>query len=546
MSATHPGADSQRLQFLRTVEGALRSGNLALAWRTSDEAVARGFQDAVFLTNAAYHKLHIGQVSQAIDLAQRALAWVPRDIGALNVLGLAFAKQGRHDDAIEGYKAAIRIQPDNTALHFNLACSLEEQRRNDEAKAAFERVIALQPAHAEALAHLASLTAQRGAMDVAREYAERALKLDPAQPIAHLAVGVAEVEARKYDEAYRRLVPLLRGSDLSVMGHALANGLIGDALDGLGKAEEAFPAYTRSAALQHDIYKQNAIGQEAGWERVARFATYFESVPDHTWMQRGKKDKASLVRSHVFLVGFPRSGTTLAENVLGSNARIETLEELGCMTDAVDEFVRPPDGLDRLASASDETLDRFREAYWRRVAETGLDLTRPVLIDKMPLYSIALCAIAKLFPDAKILFALRDPRDVVLSCFRRRIGMYELSTLDGAARYYDGVMNLAEVYRRKIDLPIYDLRYETVVSDFENEIQRVCDFIGVEWDEGMRDFTRRAAVRPINTPSASQVARGLYSGADQWRAYEKGLAPVLPILDRWIKRYGYEADESAS
>ena len=119
--------------------------------------------------------------------------------------------------------------------------------------------------------------------------------------------------------------------------------------------------------------------------------------------------------------------------------------------------------------------------------------------------------------------------------------MYEMTTLEGAARYYDGVMTLSDVYREKLALPVFDLRYESVVADFEGELRRVCAFIGVEWDERMRNFTARAEKRPINTPSATQVSRGLYSqGVAQWRKYEKHMGPAMPLLEPWVKRFGYD------
>jgi len=530
----------ERSRYVRAVEDALRAGNVMQAWRTADEAVGKGFDDPILLSHAAYFHLDRGDAARARGLAEKARERAPRDVGALNVLGLSLAKLGDPEAAVKAFDAAIRVMPANATLYFNKGCVLEEMKKTVAARAAMERAIALAPAHSEALAHMASLTTQRGAMDKAREYAQRALARDPQQPVALLAVTVADVEDRQFETARQRLTAILRHPGLSPIGFALAHGLMGDALDGLGKPEEAFAAYTTSSSIFHALYRDKAVSKETGWERVARFAAYFRDVPRGTWRRPGAKDRFSPVGTHVFLVSFPRSGTTLLENVLGSNPDIETMEEIECLNETMETFIRPMGGIERLAAASEDELDEFRKAYWRRVKDTGLDLNLPVFIDKMPLYSVLLCAIAKLFPDARVLFALRDPRDVVLSCFRRRLALYELTSLDGAARYYDGVMTLVDVYRGVLDLPIYDLRYETVVSDFDAELKRVCAFLGIAYSDAMRDFTRRAEKRPINTPSAAQVARGLYThGIEQWRAYENGLKPVLPLLEPWARRYGY-------
>ena len=145
-----------------------------------------------------------------------------------------------------------------------------------------------------------------------------------------------------------------------------------------------------------------------------------------------------------------------------------------------------------------------------------------------------------------VLFAQRDPRDVVLSCFRRQFGMnpatYQLLTLEGAARYYDAVMRLAQTYRGLLPLPVHVVRYEGLVADLKAEVEAVCAFIGVDWHDAMWDFAERSRGRLIRTPSAKQVRRGLYSeGIDQWRPYADQLAPVLPLLTPWIEKFGYAA-----
>jgi hypothetical protein len=165
----------------------------------------------------------------------------------------------------------------------------------------------------------------------------------------------------------------------------------------------------------------------------------------------------------------------------------------------------------------------------------------------MPLYSVFLCLVAKLFPHAKVLFALRDPRDVVLSCFRRRFvmtqQMYELTTLESAASYYDGVMRLADMYREKLGLEICDLRHEDMIADLQGETRRLCDFLGLTWSAAMEGFARTASTRSVNTPSGPQLARGLSTqGVGQWRRYRDALAPVLPKLEPWATRFGYSAD----
>jgi hypothetical protein len=167
------------------------------------------------------------------------------------------------------------------------------------------------------------------------------------------------------------------------------------------------------------------------------------------------------------------------------------------------------------------------------IRKFGVEPRGRVFIDKMPLASVQLPLIAKLFPNARILFARRDPRDVILSCFRRRFGMnpsmYQLLTLEGAAAYYDAIMRLAELYRELLPLPQHLIRYESLVEDFETTARLTCAFVGLEWDAAMLDFAAKARTRGISTPSAAQVARGLNrEGQGVWRRYREQMAPVLP------------------
>jgi hypothetical protein len=118
--------------------------------------------------------------------------------------------------------------------------------------------------------------------------------------------------------------------------------------------------------------------------------------------------------------------------------------------------------------------------------------------------------------------------------------MYELLTIEGAAAYYDAVMRLAEIYRTLLPLPQHEVRYESLVEDFEATARGVCDFLGLQWDDAMSDFAAKARARGISTPSAAQVARGLNrEGQGVWRRYQEQMAPVLPILAPWVERFGY-------
>ena len=207
------------------------------------------------------------------------------------------------------------------------------------------------------------------------------------------------------------------------------------------------------------------------------------------------------------------------------------------------EFLGNSDGLDRLSRSDTTALLVFRERYWRKLRELGVEFDGKVLVDKQPYNTVKLPLIVKLFPEAKILFVTRDPRDVIFSCFRRRFRMnpsnYELLTLEGAARLYDSVMKLADIFRTKLPMTVLELQHEDMVADFRNCVDAVFRFAGLNARDATWNPAERTRTRAIGTPSAAQIARGLSrEGIGSWRRYANHIGSVLPILQPWIERFG--------
>ncbi|HZZ87221.1 MAG TPA: sulfotransferase, partial [Caulobacteraceae bacterium] len=257
------------------------------------------------------------------------------------------------------------------------------------------------------------------------------------------------------------------------------------------------------------------------------------------------------VRGHAFLVGFPRSGTTLLEQALAGHPDLVALEEAPTLAEAYDAMLATPDGLARLAQLPPAEADHWRGVYWRVVAERGADVAGKVFLDKAPAGTLYLPLIARLFPQAQLLFAVRDPRDVVLSCFRSSFQMnaltYAFTDLAETAACYAAAMDLAGVYRETLPIQPLEIRYERLVDDFEGELKRIAAFLGLAFQPAMLDVAATAKRRTVRTPSAPQVRAGLNRrGVGRWRSYEQELAPVMPLLAPWIERLGYGEASSSS
>ncbi|MBV9570909.1 MAG: sulfotransferase [Alphaproteobacteria bacterium] len=543
-----PNVPLDLARYVQAAQTALRQGDLQRACDVAQQAIAIGIEEPQLLTLSAYRNLEQNDYESALRLAARACELAPRNIDALNAAGTALHQLGRSDEAVPYLEKALALAPDDVDLLVTTSGVFEQLRQTQRACSLLERAFERDPRRADAAARLAFISANRGEMDKARKFGAMALSLDRTQAFASFAIAAADIDEGKYQDAHDRLRAVMAIPKIGRIIEAIGERMLGDALDGLGRYSEAFAAYSKGGEELRVLYAPPAGTEvETALDRSRRIAAYVSGAPAESWMS--KKGNSS-VRSHVFLLGFPRSGTTLLTHVLNAHPDVTALDEPQTLTES-GELVASDAGLEKLAALADPELAPYREAYWRRAAAAGFAGDTGVLVEKMPLYSEILCLIAKLFPDAKILVALRDPRDVVLSCFRRRFAftrqMYELLTLEGATNYYDATMRLLELYRTKIALPFREIRHEDLVLDFEGQTRALCGFMGVDPNVALTGYAERVRHSDMATPNAAQISRGIRrESMAQWRPYAEQMKPVMPLLEPWIARFGYEGTADAT
>ena len=536
---------------LQEIGAALQASDFARATTLAREALAAGTEHPVLLNLRAFWFESQGRDAEAFADLQRARNLAPDNVGICNALGLAHARLGRNREAIQCFDAAIGLAPDFGPAYFNKGWVSEGLGDLHAARDCHAQAHRLTPGSPDPLAGMAAIAVRLGDWPEARTCAERALAIDPSQPIAITALAAAERAEGRTEQAEARLRPLLARADLAAPQLSSAAGLLGDLLDSQGRHGDAFSAYLAGNDVLRRFHAPTFEGP--GIETTPSFlrwltAVFEEANPDD-WAAGTSEftADAALPANHIFMLGFPRSGTTLLEQVLDCHSAVVTSGEKETLDEGTREFLRTPGDVKRLAALRGAGLKRHRRTYWQRVREHGIAVAGRVFIDKQPWHTLKLPLIVKLFPAAKILFCVRDPRDVVLSCFRRRFLMsapnYEFLTLEGTAKLYDATMRLAELYRASLPLTLLQLRHEDLVSDFDDHVQAMCDFVGLEWEDSMRDFAAHAKSRAITTPSSAQVRQGLSrEGIGHWRRYREQMAPVLPILQPWVERFGYPAD----
>jgi tetratricopeptide (TPR) repeat protein len=521
------------------VVAAIRQGDMRKATELAIHALQEGQRDALFLNLRAQALEEQGRDAEALDDLDAASKLAPRDTGVLQALGLLRLRVGQAGAAGEAFARMVALSPQYAQAHFCLGLAQEALGDLDRAAQSFRTADGLEPGRAETLARLAALAARRADWLQARHYADLALARNPKEVDAQFVLATADLETGATPHAAERLRPLAVDGSLPPAVRATAASLLGDALDAQDDVDGAFRAYEEASGNYVKAFAPLFASRATALDQVAMLQRAYRDAPSARSTIRASTDAES---GHAFLLGFPRSGTTLLEQVLGAHPRIATTEERDHLGQA-SELLANPDAVERIAKLSEGDLARYRNAYWASVAAGGADVRGRLFLDKLPLNTIKLPVIRRLFPSAKIFFALRDPRDVVFSCFRRRFAMnpsmYELLTLSGAAKYYGAVMGIFETYKEKLSLDVHTIRYEDVVNDLPAEGRRICGILGLDWQDAMQDIA--ASSRISATPSALQVKKGLYAGGiGQWKRYERHLAPALDQVAPWVTHWGYD------
>ena len=539
-------------EMLRNVLALAEKREFARAAEIASEALGSGFEHPLLLNVMATWLEHQGRLTDSLRLLQRAVQIAPDDIAVQNALSLCLQRLDRPAEALQIVDRLLTAHPELGFAHANRGNALIALGRLGEARQSHLRALELEPGNLAAQGALASIATHRGEHEEARGWARKVLARLPGYPDAVLSLAAAELASGATDSAQLLLVQLLGDQRAGPAEKARANGLLGDVLDATGQYSEAFRAYAACNEALQQVYRRYAEGSGILPYTESIIAAMQRVEPAHWRAGTGAAPAAAADRpnGHVFLIGFPRSGTTLLEVALDGHPRVASLEEHELLEPGVMAYMREPVDFDLMLKASDGELQALRAEYWRQARAAGAGLEGKVFIDKHPLNTLKLPLIARLFPEAKILFAQRDPRDVVQSCFRRRFSMnpamYQLLTLQGAASFYDATLRLAELGRQQLGLRWQSVRYESVVDEMEQQLRGICSFLDLEWHPALTEFEARSQARERATPSTAQLARGLNrAGIGHWRNYESALAAVLPTLAPWAQQLGYAATERA-
>ena len=518
---------------------ALQRGDAGGALRLVERAIAGDGGAASYRNTAGNARMALDDVELAAADFRRATELDVTFAGARFNLGCALQALGQPGVARDAYEQAIALDPDYFDALNNLAGLVQGERDVAGAVELYRRALAIRPDSPEAGANLAAALERVNEIEEARRTAEHVLSLAPDHAVASLVAATLDRRAGAFERARARLERVLAAAQPPLLA-SNAEMELGQCCDRLGDIDAAFAAFTRGNTLRAGLDDAKAYDPGRFLDTVGRNRSWFTRARVERWpaLQPASGSEP------VFFVGFPRSGTTLMEEMLRAHPNLTTTEERSPLLRVKGAIVGAyPEAVGDLGA---DQAEAARASYWDEARNTlGADLEGRRLVDKLPLNIVDLGLVARLFPRAPVIVALRDPRDVALSCFMQQFrpndAMASFFTLDGVARLYAAVMDLWLHYREILNIDYLEYRYEDLIAVPELTARRLIEFLGEAWSDDVLAYRSASTERYVATPSRQAVSEPLTDRAiGRWRAYREHLAPALPTLEPYVKSFGYQ------
>jgi tetratricopeptide (TPR) repeat protein len=574
----------------------LQRGDAQRALVMIGRAAAIRPRDAVIQANLAEVYRTIGDTDRAIECCQTAIRIQPQYPEAHFNLGLTYLHLDRVEEAIAQFREAVRQRPEFSAAHNSLGNALRQSGDKAAAFQCYQKAVWLDPSAAEARCNLGKMCAELGnakdglvhcreavrlrptmvaahnnlgnvlqvlgRLEEAKESLLTALQLDPEQVATHASLAHVWEQLGEFDRAHAAIREVLKrdarhAGALARLAIRLRDKLA-DVDQGTIENLLADPALASEPRIQLLFGLAQALDAKGQFDRAAELSCEANALQVAELKKRGQAYDQSVHHAYVddlievftpaffertrgfgheserpiFVVGLPRSGTSLTEQVLASHSRVfgagelklvqETLEALPGMFGRTDMALNALDQLDR------DTTRRLAERHLAELAE--LDATSARIVDKMPENTLYLGFIATMFPSARIIHCRRDLRDIALSCWMLNFAevRWACDPEQIAARFAE-YQRLMDHWRRTLPVPIFELEYETMVADLEGTARKLLEFCGLDWEPACLEFYRKQ--RPLRTPSVVQVRQPIYtSSVGRWKHYEQSLGPLFANL----------------
>ena len=497
------------LNLLGQTDEALNSYKQALS-------INPDYADAHNNLGIIHHEM--GQLDEAIKCYEKTIAINPENAEAHNNLGVTLNKLTQFHEAINCYRQALAINPNYDESYFNLGNTLYELGRNDEALNSYKQTLIINPDYADAYNNIGNILQELGQFDEAFSNYVYALAIDPDNAEFHRNLALMK-NYKKGDTQVIKMQSLLSDDNLSKSERIQLCFALAKAYDDLGEKDELFKILNQGNYLRKDELNYSI---EKDLNNHSLFRKMFVSNIENS------SSYDSLSIRPIFIVGMPRSGTTLVEQIISSHHKVHGAGELN----ALDNLIAPimNNYSTHNNSLSEKNFLSIRQGYSKKLS--NLNVIESVITDKMPTNFKNIGFILKAFPEAKIIHLKRDAMAICWSIYQRYFpaeGIGFAYDMEDLGEFYNSYTEMMTFWHELFPNQIYDISYEDLTTNQEQETKKLLEYCELDWDKNCLNFHKNK--RAVKTSSSFQVKEKMYQGSsDVWTKYKTQLKPLIDSL----------------
>ena len=494
-----------------------KTGKISESLIASEKLVEIKPQDALANYNLGNTYREIAKFSKAEESYKKAISLKPDFSEAYYNLGIVSKKNSKLEEAEKYYKQAIHLQPNFAEAYNNLGTVLEDLEKLNESEICYKKAIALKPNFAEVYNNLGTNLERQGKLKDAQMSYEKAVLINPGLTNAHRQLSLIK-KFDSYDKQYHLLQKLYLDRNISDEQRCHINFSLAKIHDDLENFEKAFKHLSEGNRIKKKLLKYNI---KKDIELFSQVKLNFQKIGEIS--SRIKKNKIDL--TPIFIIGMPRSGTTLVEQIISSHSKVTGLGELPFVSQFGYSITTG------LVECNEETISKFRSDYLEKLG--SLTDQNLIVTDKMPQNFLYTGLIAASFPEAKILHIKRNPAAVCWANYRQWFKSNDLGysySIDDIIEYHRLYEDLMKFWNYKLKNKIYKVNYEALTIHHEDEIKKLITYLGLSWEESCLSPEKNK--RSVSTASNIQIRNKIFKGSSQkWKKYKPFLDGVLDSLD---------------
>lgn len=484
----------------------------------------------------------LSNIEESINYYKKSILINPNFSPSYCNLGIIYDKLNNKDLAIKNFLMAIKIDPKNFNAHYNLGNTYFNIEDLDNAERHYYSALNINPKNLYPYNNLLQIYDRTNNIIKLDEIIKSAKKFLGSNTIIKFFEGISEYKKTNY----KKVITIFDNLELDhndKLRNIVKTNILAKCYDHIGTYAEAYKFFETSNKITQENYK-NKFKKDNYIKLIDNRLKFFSNINYKISTKNISKVDNNI--DPIFLIGFPRSGTTLLDTILRTHQSIEVLEEkplVQKLINEIDTFTRGD--FSKLRKMNEQTIKKIRSTYFEDREKILSTKKNKSYIDKFPLNIIYIAELNLIFPNAKFIFTLRNPYDSVLSCFMQSFApndaMSNFYNLDDASNLYNKVMTIWKKYLEILNIDVHTIKYEEIVSNFDISISNLLNFLNLNWSNELREFYKTASKRSmINTPSYNQVDKPLYKNSiERWKNYKDYFDTNNYDLEKWVSDFKY-------